>query len=499
MNNNELCTDFRSFILSFVSRVKANPELRRKYFHGDVNAFTRTRLLPLEKLTLHMATRDSKDLSNCLIDDFGNGDKRPDKSAWVKALGKIDESYWKDLSDFLLDEITKTTEKKTFNGYEVYAIDSTTLALASYDPKCFQEQMVTHGQVSSYYALHINSAYDVCNDMFVGTVIQKGKELNEHEAAVTLTRKLANGKKQIFLFDRGYPSYNLIAHLIENGQYFLIRSSNTNSLGGSLWEKYSNGKKEGSIHVTVTLTRLYKGTFNGKEGYENYIYAPQSMNFDFLPEKAPLKRGGKYKRGELDKVLNNCSYTLSFRIVRVKIGEEGSDNEYETLITNLSEEEFSDDDCKELYFWRWSEETGFRELKHHEHLLYIHAKRTDFVIAEVHTAIMLHNITAAASLRAVEIGEERKKREEERLGELNLDEDAYNKRRRRLRLLPDGDYALNHSKAAGAIRCFLRNKDETLKDLLKELVRNPVAIESGRSFERKLRPKGFIGFTYRAA
>ncbi len=499
MNNNESCTDFRSLICSFASKVKANPELRRKYFHGNVNAFIRTRLLPLDKLTMHIATRGSQDISKCLIDDFGNGDKRPDKSALVKAMDKIDESYWEALSDFILDEITKTTEMKTLNGFEVYAIDSTSLALAPYDKECFQENMVTHGQVKSHHALHINSAYDVCNDMFVGTDIQKGKQLNENKAAITLVRELANGKKQIFLFDRGYPSYNLIAHLIANGQYFLIRSSNTNSLGGALWKKYSNGKKEGSINVTVTLTRLYKGTFDGKEGYEDYIYAPKSMNFDFLPEKSPLKRGGKYKRDELDKALKDCSYTLSFRIVRVKIGEEGSDNEYETLITNLSEEEFSDEECKKLYFMRWGEETAFRELKHHEHLLYLHAKRTDFVIAEVHTAIMLHNMTAAASLKAVEIGERRRDKEEQRLSELNLDEDTYKKRRRRLRLLPNGDYALNHSKASGAIRCFLRNKDETLKDLLKELVRNPVAIESGRSFERKLRPRGFIGFTYRAA
>lgn len=378
MSNNDLALNFREMISSFIDTIKTDSQ-KQKYFSNE-HAFTRNRLLPLGTLTMHMITRGSQDISKCLIDEFGNGDKRPDKSALVKALGKINVSYWKDLSDYILDEISKKVEKKTFKGYELYAIDSSTLALAPYDKECFQENIVTHGQVSSYYALHINSCYDVCNDMFVGTVIQKGRDLNEHEAAIILTREAKNGKKQIFLFDRGYPSYNLIAHLIENGQMFLIRSSNTNSIGGSLWKKYSNGKKEGSINVTVTLTRLYKGTFDGKEGYEDYIYAPKSMKFDFLPEKSPFRKGQKPQRGDMEKALEECAYKISLRIVRVRIGEEGSENEYETLITNLSEEEFSDDDCRTMYFMRWSEENGFRELKHHEHLLYLHAKRTDLLL-----------------------------------------------------------------------------------------------------------------------
>lgn len=112
---------------------------------------------------------------------------------------------------------------------------------------------------------------------------------------------------------------------------------------------------------------------------------------------------------------------------------------------------------------------------------------------------MLHNMTAAASLKAIEKEEERKKHAEQNLRKLNLDEYSYKRQRRKLKLLPDGDYGLNHSKATGALRRFLRCTGETFEDLLKELVRNPVAIVPGRSFERKLRPRGFVGFTYRAA
>ncbi len=493
-----LRTDYKTLINRFVDRVEDTPELRRKYFHGDENAFTRSRFLTLKRITFHMFTRGSQSLNDCLVKEFGNGNKRPDKSAWVKALGKIDISYWIDLCSYISAESRKKARMRTFKGYHLYAIDSTSLALASYDPECFQSNMITHGQVSSYYALHINSLYDVCNDMFVDTVIQKGKDLDERKAAIEMIYRVRSEvEKQIFLFDRGYPSYNLIAHLIENGQFFLIRSTNTKSIGGTLWNKYGGGKKEGSINVTITLTRISEPAFKGRSGYEDYIYLPHNVKFDYLPEKSPLQRGKKNSKEDIEKALKECSYSLSFRIVRVKIGEEGSADEYETLITNLSEEEFSLKDLKELYFRRWNQETAFRELKHHEHLLYIHAKRTDFVIAEVYIAVMLHNMTAAMTLKAIDIDEEIKRQIKEEAAK--TDGDVYKKRRKRLRLLPEEDFGINHSKAVTAMVRFLREDNETVEDLLEELVRNPVPVKPERSFERKLRPRGFIGFTYRAA
>lgn len=244
---------------------------------------------------------------------------------------------------------------------------------------------------------------------------------------------------------------------------------------------------------------MSKSVFGNIKGCENYIYMPQNTTFDFLPERSPLKRGQKTTAKEKKKLLKENSYTLTFRVVRVRIGEEGSKDEYETLITNLSDKEFSNDELKMLYFKRWSTETAYRELKHHSNLLYIHAKRTDFVIAEVYTAILLHNMAATAALKAIEICEEKDRQMEEELKKLGLDEDIFMMRRRRLKILPDEAYGLNHSKATTAIVRFLRIEEETVEALIEELVRNPVPVKYERSFDRKLRPRGFIGFTYRAA
>ncbi len=488
-------------IEEFLETVMADPELRRKYFHGNENAFTKAKLLTLERLTFHILTRGAQTLNDCLIKEFGNGKKRPDKSTLVKAMAKIDINFWVDLYSYISQESMKRVKLKTFRGYRLYAIDSTTLALASYDPECFQSKMVTHGQVSSYYALHINSVYDVCNDMFIDNVIQKGKELDERKAAIAMIHQLRNeNEKQIFLFDRGYPGYNLIAHLIENGQFFLIRSTNTASIGGTLWEKYGGEKKEGSIDVTINLTRVSQTTLNRLNGYDDYISLPANTKFDYLPEKSPLKRGRGNSDEDIEKALKECSHSLSFRVVRVKIGEEGSKDEYETLITNLCGEDFSLKDLKELYFRRWSQEVSFRELKHHEHLLYLHAKKTDSVIAEIYAALILHNMTAAMSLKAVEIGEKEKEILKKRVNHDKF-KDVLRKCRKYMIVLPEGDFGINHSKAVFAVVNFLHSdeeKNETVEDLLKELVKNPVPVKPGRSFARRLRPRGFIGFIYRA-
>ena len=53
-------------------------------------------------------------------------------------------------------------------------------------------------------------------------------------------------------------------------------------------------------------------------------------------------------------------YYLSFRVVRFKLTEYS----YEVLLTNLSEDEFSVVDLKELYAIHWGIETSFRDLKY---------------------------------------------------------------------------------------------------------------------------------------
>ena len=72
-------------------------------------------------------------------------------------------------------------------------------------------------------------------------------------------------------------------------------------------------------------------------------------------------------------------YQLPFRILKIKLSNET----YETIITNLSAEDFPLEEVKRLYSMRWGIETSFRDLKYPLGLLnqeiYVHLMLYNFV------------------------------------------------------------------------------------------------------------------------
>ena len=124
-------------------------------------------------------------------------------------------------------------------------------------------------------------------------------------------------QNSIITADRGYESYNLIAHCIENNQF---------------------------------------------------VFVPSTSVFDYL---------------------DSCNrfYDLSFRIVRFKI----ADDKYETLVSNLDENEFKLDDFKDLYHLRWNEETAFYYLKHAVGMLYFHCRKRQHIQQEIYASILFYN------------------------------------------------------------------------------------------------------------
>ena len=112
--------------------------------------------------------------------------------------------------------------------------------------------------------------------------------------------------------------------------------------------------EEGAFDIRVTRTLTSLQTKEIKADKEKYIFVPSTSNFDFLDETRDL-------------------YDLSFRAVRFKISEDT----YETVVTNLSEEEFKTEDFKELYHYRWNEETAFNKLKYTIGLVYFHARKRE--------------------------------------------------------------------------------------------------------------------------
>ena len=293
--------------------------------------------------------RSGSTLNSMLLDYFGYGDERPSKPAYGNQMKKIKDEFWPDFYRDMTKMITKSLIKSDSKskGYRLVAIDGTDLAVPEYDEKNHTFSLRNHGQVSTHNSIHINAAVDVVSSVCVDVVLQHGDDMNEAAAAVEIIKNYDGPNQTIFVCDRGYPSYNLLANIIERGMYFLIRDGN--SLGEYWWNKFAGEKKEGSITVTIRLTRSNATVVKNSELYHGIL---PTTTFDFLPDNPPFKQG--YKVTSVDEIPEGYYYEMTFRVVKVKIGKEGGKNEYETLITNLPEEDFTPEELKKTYHSRWS-------------------------------------------------------------------------------------------------------------------------------------------------
>ena len=173
----------------------------------------------------------------------------------------------------------------------------------------------------------------------------------------------------IYIADRGYESYNNMAHVIEKEQKFLIRvrDSKSNSLVSGLILPVQD---EFDVQYRVGLTR--KQTNQVKNSCLKFV--PHTSTFDYLPRTTK-------------KAIPMQPYYLSFRVVRFKLTEDT----YEVLLTTLTEDEFSVSELKELYAMRWGIETSFRDLKYSLALSYFHSKKTENILQEIFARLTMYN------------------------------------------------------------------------------------------------------------
>lgn len=74
----------------------------------------------------------------------------------------------------------------------------------------------------SYNLLHINALYDLNHHIYSDVTIQKSKEANEHKAFQEMVDR-SEIPMALVIADRGYESFNNMAHIQEKGWFFLIR------------------------------------------------------------------------------------------------------------------------------------------------------------------------------------------------------------------------------------------------------------------------------------
>lgn len=353
----------KSLLSSAITEVASAPE---RYCFNPDRDFTRTRKISLQTLISGIINMECKSLPNELIDMFKGNEDIPSVSAFIQQRNKLKPEAFEAV-------FNKFTAKLAVDSGDmpVLAIDGSDVRLPTNPDDILTYLPGSRTQVP-YNSLHINALYDLHMHLYRDAIIQDGALVNECSALQQLVDR-SDIPTALVIADRGYESYNNLAHIQEKGWYFLIRIKD-GDYGIKNGFDFPNEDCFDVKHV-VNLTR--KQTNEVKELFKDrnhYKYISSSCPFDYLPQHSR----------KADPLI---FYTLSFRIVRFKISE----NIYETVITNLDADKYPPGKLKELYASRWGIETSFRDLKYTVGLLKYHSKKTACIRQEIFARLTLYN------------------------------------------------------------------------------------------------------------
>ena len=343
--------------MSLIHEMSQTPDLFVKNPGKD---FTRNRKLPMETMLKLLISIGGGSLAKELLAFHDFNPSTATTSAFIQQREKLLPRAF----EFLLRKFTTTAPPKYFHGYRLLAVDGSDIHVPT-NPEHEDSYFSGDGHTKGYNLLHLNAIYDLCSKLFMDALLQPCKRLNEHLALTTMTDRSHITDKVILVADRGYESYNNIAHLEQKGWNYVIRVRGKSGIVSRLCLPETN---EFDVPISFSLTR--KQTKQVKLQPRRYCFLPSTTHFDYLDDA-------------------NRQYPMKFRVVRLKI----ADNCYETLLTNLNPCEFPACVLKNVYRLRWGIETSFRELKYAVGLLNFHSKKVEYVTQEIFAQLIMYNFS----------------------------------------------------------------------------------------------------------
>lgn len=297
-------------------------ELALKFKMNDQD-FTRNRKQPFSETLLFMFNLLRRSLAveidgfvRYLNEHFSLGSARFfTTSAFIQNRKKIDSAVFGHLSGVIIENFytAENDSLNYLNGVRVLAVDASKLTLpyTSELKKCYGV-MQNQSKVEVVQA-RASVLYDVLNGLALDAVLDN---LNKGERELALRHAHRWKKKDLIIYDRGYPSYDFINEHVKLDVDCLTR--------------------------VTTANFSYAATFvaGGKKSIVTEIYPAQNHSL----------KGKDYDK----------STPLKVRLLRVDL----PGGEVEVLITTLLDSiKYPAKMFKELYFLRWGVETFYDELK----------------------------------------------------------------------------------------------------------------------------------------
>lgn len=330
--------------------------------------------------------------------------------------------------------------RNTFHGFHILACDGSDVNIPFINGE--PDLIIWNGDRKPFCQIHVNALYDCLDGIYWDAEMTAPTHKKEPGALLKMASRHNYPDRSIIICDRGYASYRLMADMNEKGQKYLIRCKDIHTRT-SMLKRFDFEDSELDCNVSVFLTRS-SNLYNSDR--KKYALLNSDIEFPQLP------------------TWSDEEYEIRYRVVRIRL----DDGSYESLVTNLTEEEIPFERMKDLYHLRWGEETSFLGLKYRIGMICFNARKREGILQEIYSALIMFNFAGAVA------------------GCIKADkkeEAAY-------------EVKTNFATSITNIRRFLKGTlAET--DLIARLKKYLIPIRPGRSFIRNLRTKSAVPFNVR--
>lgn len=323
--------------------------------------FTRSRKMIFEELIFFMLL-SLKCSTQSALRKFFTSIGKPifmKQQSLSEARTKINVCAFVDLYKLTVETMTEHCMKKWHN-YRVYAIDGSKIALPT--DKKLSEYFGALGKNGSAPTAQGSILYDVLNDIVVDAAIEPlaTDERTLAKAHIDICKNIAKHDKKLVIFDRGYPSFELIEKLENDDFYYVMR-----------------------------VKSKFNKDIDAQRGSDGYVW------------------------------LENDGKRIHVRVIKFGLDS----GEVETLITNITDKRLGKNAFKKLYFMRWPVEIKYDIVKNKLHLESFSSRTIEGVRQDFFAAMYLTNFVAACAIDVqADIEEERREKDNKYHYQANINE-----------------------------------------------------------------------------
>ena len=305
-------------------------------------AFIRNRKMPFCDIIYFIISCTNRSLQTELDEYFHKKGCDPvSRQAFSKSRENIKYEAFIDLNDLLVQKFEEDDSKiETYRGYRLFSADGTLIDLPNTVPLREHFGFSSNGTDKEYAKGLAMTAFDVLNKITVFAELYRYDD-SEKLRILDIVDGFAKlySEKNIWLLDRGYPSFELFHRLNENSQNFVIRVSS---------QSLKEINEANEADQTITITRGFR--------------------------------------------------SIELRVVNIALSSGTS----EKLVTNLFAD-FAPGDFRELYCLRWEIETNYRFLKNKVCVEVFTGESITAVLQDFHSSILVLNMAAISEREQKEI------------------------------------------------------------------------------------------------